>query len=105
MFLFCGWLAVRHAYAPPQLASFEAAFTLSSTRGVLLSRKENVLILWLARCEAYMCTSSQLASFEAAFTPSSTRGVLLGRKEMFLFCGWVDVRQSIVHFTCPVGQF
>jgi hypothetical protein len=68
----------------PQLASFEAALTPSSTRGVLLSRKENVLILWLARCEAYMCTSPQLASFEAAFTPSSMRGVLLSRKENVL---------------------
>jgi hypothetical protein len=24
---------------------------------------------------------------------------------MFLFCGWVDVRQSIVHFTCPLVSF
>jgi hypothetical protein len=68
----------------PQLASFEAALTLSSTRGGLLGLKENVLILWLARCEAYMCTSPQLASFEAAFTLSSTPGVLLRRKKNVL---------------------
>jgi hypothetical protein len=68
----------------PQLASFEAAFTLGSARGVLLSRKENVLILRLARCEACMCTSPQLASFEAAFTLNSARGVLLSRKENVL---------------------
>jgi hypothetical protein len=42
-------------FTSPQLASFEAALTPSSTRGVLLGRKENVLILWLARCEAIYC--------------------------------------------------
>ena len=68
----------------PQLASFEAAFTLSSTRGFLLGHKKNVFILWLARYETCVCTSPQLASFEAASTLSSTRGVLLGRKENVL---------------------
>jgi hypothetical protein len=68
----------------PQLASFEAAFTLSSTRCFLLGHKKNVFILWLARYETYVCTSPQLASFEAAPSPKSTRGVLLGRKENVL---------------------
>jgi hypothetical protein len=102
----------------PQLASFEAAFTLSSTRGVLLGRKENVLILWLARCKAcvctspqlasfeaaFMCTSPQLASFEAAFTPSSTRGVLLSRKQNVLIL-WLARCEACMRTSPQLASF
>lgn len=99
-----GSLRGIHVYLS-QLASFEAAFIPSSMRGILLNRKENVFIQWLARCEACMCTSPQLASFEAASTLSSVRGVLLNRKDLFLFSDSLAVQQPIVHLTCGTGQF
>jgi hypothetical protein len=91
-------------YTSPQLARFEAALVQSSTRGVLFGRKENVLILWLARCEACIYTSPQLASFEAVFTPSSTRGVLFGRKENALIL-WLARCEACMYTSPQLASF
>ena len=96
---------MHYALHLPQLASFEAALSLSSIRDVLLSRARRICSYSAVRSLWRYALHLRLASFEASLTLlSPMRVVLLSRKAK---CSYsvVHVRHALCTSPPPLVSF